>query len=66
MGLDAEHRELTLTDLARRAGLTLSTAQRRAAELTAWGALERTVTGRYRVGLRLLGGGLASPKLRVV
>lgn len=50
---DAGHRELTLTDLARRAGLHLSTAQRRAGELVAWGALERSAAGRYRVGLRL-------------
>jgi DNA-binding IclR family transcriptional regulator len=59
---DAEHRELTLTDLARRAGLTLSTAQRRAAELTAWGALERTGAGRYRVGLRLWEVGALAPR----
>jgi DNA-binding IclR family transcriptional regulator len=59
---DAEHRELTLTELARRAGLTLSTAQRRAAELTTWGALERTRTGRYRVGLRLWEVGSLAPR----
>jgi DNA-binding IclR family transcriptional regulator len=59
---DAQHRELTLTELARRAGLTLSTAQRRAAELTAWGALERTDTGRYRVGLRLWEVGSLAPR----
>ncbi|WP_433272219.1 helix-turn-helix domain-containing protein [Pseudonocardia xinjiangensis] len=33
--------ELTLSDLARRAGVSLSTAHRRAAELVEWGALER-------------------------
>lgn len=59
---DAQHRELTLTELARRAGLTLSTAQRRATELTAWGALERTDTGRYRVGLRLWEVGSLAPR----
>lgn len=59
---DAQHRELTLTELARRAGLTLSTAQRRAAELTAWGALERTDAGRYRVGLRLWEVGSLAPR----
>jgi DNA-binding IclR family transcriptional regulator len=47
------HRELTLSAMAERAGLTLSTAQRRAAELTAWGALEKTPSGTYRIGLRL-------------
>jgi DNA-binding IclR family transcriptional regulator len=44
---------LTLTELARRSGLSLPTAHRRAAELVAWGALERDADGRYRVGLRL-------------
>jgi DNA-binding IclR family transcriptional regulator len=45
--------ELTLSELARRAGLSLPTAHRRAAELVAWGALERTPAGRYHIGLRL-------------
>ena len=45
--------ELTLSELARRAGVSLPTAHRRAAELLAWGALERTVDGRYHIGLRL-------------
>jgi DNA-binding IclR family transcriptional regulator len=50
---DADHRELNLTELADRSGLVLSTAQRRAAELVAWGALERSPGGTYRIGLRL-------------
>lgn len=50
---DAGHRELTLTELAHRADLVVSTAHRRAAQLVAWGALERTAEGRYRIGLRL-------------
>lgn len=45
--------ELTLSELARKAGVSLPTAHRRAAELVAWGALERTTEGRYRIGLRL-------------
>jgi DNA-binding IclR family transcriptional regulator len=45
--------EPTLSELARRAGVSLPTAHRRVAELVAWGALERTPAGRYRVGLRL-------------
>jgi DNA-binding IclR family transcriptional regulator len=45
--------ELTLSELARRAGLSLATAHRRAAELVEWGALERSATGRYHIGLRL-------------
>ena len=59
---DVDHRELTLTELAHRAHLTLSTAQRRAAEMTGWGALERTDDGRYRVGLRLWEVGSLAPR----
>lgn len=42
---DAQHRELTLSELARRAGVSLPTAHRRAAELVEWGALEKTPAG---------------------
>lgn len=49
----AEAPDLTLTELAARAGLSVPTTHRRAAELVAWGALERTPQGRYRIGLRL-------------
>jgi DNA-binding IclR family transcriptional regulator len=45
--------ELTLSELARRSGISLATAHRRVAELTAWGALERGADGRYHIGLRL-------------
>lgn len=48
------HRCLTLSEIARRAGLTLPTAHRLARELVEWGALERDDEGRYAVGLRLL------------
>jgi DNA-binding IclR family transcriptional regulator len=44
---------LTLTELARRAGVTLPTAHRRAMELVAWGALERDADGKFHIGLRL-------------
>ncbi len=44
---------LTLSDIARRAALPLTTAHRLAAELCAAGALERDADGTYRVGLRL-------------
>ncbi len=50
---DAEHLELNLTELADRSGMVLSTAHRRAAELVTWGALERSPSGTYRIGLRL-------------
>jgi DNA-binding IclR family transcriptional regulator len=49
----ATNSALTLSELARRAGLSLPTASRRVAELVEWGALERGDDGRYRVGLRL-------------
>jgi DNA-binding IclR family transcriptional regulator len=58
---DAEHRSLTLTEIAQRAGLTLPTAHRLARELTAWGALRRTGRGRYVIGRRLWDLGLLAP-----
>jgi DNA-binding IclR family transcriptional regulator len=48
------HRMLSLSEIARRAGLTLPTAHRLVRELVGWGALERDQDGRYSVGLRLL------------
>ncbi|MDH6213075.1 IclR family transcriptional regulator [Streptomyces pseudovenezuelae] len=50
---DHEHPGLCLTDISRRAGLTLTTAHRLVAALTEWGALERDESGVYHVGLRL-------------
>ncbi|MEU1387645.1 MULTISPECIES: IclR family transcriptional regulator [unclassified Nonomuraea] len=50
---DAAHPQLTLTDLARRSGVPLSTAHRLVAELEEWQALSRSPDGRLRVGLRL-------------
>ncbi|MBE1585451.1 IclR family transcriptional regulator [Nonomuraea angiospora] len=50
---DSAHPQLTLTDLARRSGLPLSTAHRLVAELEGWQALSRAPDGRLRVGLRL-------------
>ncbi|MFD2419870.1 IclR family transcriptional regulator [Amycolatopsis pigmentata] len=48
------HRHLSLSEIARRAGLTLPTAHRLTRELVTWGGLERDADGRYSVGLRLL------------
>jgi DNA-binding IclR family transcriptional regulator len=45
--------ELTLSELARRAAVSLPTAHRRARELVDWGALERGTDGRFHIGLRL-------------
>jgi DNA-binding IclR family transcriptional regulator len=50
---DHEHPALSLTDISRRAGLTLTTAHRLVGALTEWGALERDASGVYHVGLRL-------------
>ncbi|MEV7691016.1 IclR family transcriptional regulator [Streptomyces bungoensis] len=50
---DHGHPALCLTDIARRAGLSLTTAHRLVTALTAWGALERDGDGVYHVGLRL-------------
>nr|WP_246355020.1 helix-turn-helix domain-containing protein [Nocardioides ungokensis] len=58
---DEQHRRLTLTELADRAGLPVATAHRLVAELVAWGALARTPTGEYVVGRRLWDVGLLAP-----
>ncbi|MFC8097947.1 IclR family transcriptional regulator [Streptomyces sp. NPDC057363] len=50
---DHEHPALCLTDISRRAGLSLTTAHRLVGALTEWGALERDESGAYHVGLRL-------------
>jgi DNA-binding IclR family transcriptional regulator len=49
----AERPELTLSEIARRAGMPLPTAHRLLHQLCAWGAVERGEDGLYRVGLRL-------------
>ncbi|OXY90274.1 IclR family transcriptional regulator [Streptomyces diastatochromogenes] len=50
---DHAHPALSLTDISRRAGLSLTTAHRLVHALTTWGALERDDDGVYHVGLRL-------------
>ncbi|MET9355095.1 IclR family transcriptional regulator [Streptomyces sp. NPDC006617] len=50
---DHAHPALSLTDISRRAGLSLTTAHRLVGALTRWGALERDGAGVYHVGLRL-------------
>ncbi|NBE97340.1 IclR family transcriptional regulator [Nonomuraea sp. KC401] len=50
---DPAHPQLTLTELARRSGVPLSTAHRLVTELEEWQALSRAPDGRLRVGLRL-------------
>ena len=58
---DENHRRLTLTELAGRAGLPVPTAHRLAAELVAWGALDRTAGGEFVIGRRLWDIGLLAP-----
>lgn len=60
---DERHRQLTLTDLARRAGLPLPTAHRLTGELVGWGALERVAPGSpyYVIGRRIWDLGLLAP-----
>lgn len=50
---DFDHTALTLSELARRARMPLSTAHRVVGELHTWGGLERGTDQRYRIGLRL-------------
>lgn len=58
---DERHRRLTLTELARRAGLPLPTAHRLVRELTTLGVLARTPPGEYVVGSRIWSLGLLAP-----
>ncbi len=53
---------MSLSELARQAGLPVSTVHRMLAELVAWGALERGDDGLYRVGLRLWELGALAPR----
>jgi len=53
---------MTLSELARRAEIPLSTAHRLVAELEAWGAVERNGAGRYQIGLRLWEVGALAPR----
>ena len=57
-----QQRTLSLSEIARRAGLNLSTAHRLVCELARWGALERGPGGRYSIGLRLLELAALSPR----
>ena len=45
--------ELTLSEIAERAGLPMSTAHRLRGEWVAWGGITRSGDGRYRVGIKL-------------
>jgi DNA-binding IclR family transcriptional regulator len=56
-----EHCSLSLSEISRRAGLSLTTTHRLVGELREWGALERGSDGRYGIGLRLLELGALAP-----
>jgi DNA-binding IclR family transcriptional regulator len=56
--------ELTLAELAARTGLPKPTAHRLLGKLVAWGGLERTPSGRYRLGMRLFLLGQRVPRPR--
>jgi DNA-binding IclR family transcriptional regulator len=58
---DADHRDLTLTQIAERADLSLATSHRLVGELVGWGALVRRPSGEYVVGRRLWALGLLAP-----
>jgi DNA-binding IclR family transcriptional regulator len=58
---DGTHRSLTLSQLAKRAGLPLATAHRLVGELVAWGALVRHPSGEYVIGRRMWDLGLLAP-----
>ncbi|MFM9919628.1 IclR family transcriptional regulator [Lacisediminihabitans sp. H27-G8] len=56
--------ELSLTEIAHRAKLPLSTAHRLVAEWVAWGGIVRGDDGLYRVGMRLWKLGVRAPTAR--
>ncbi|MEU3493737.1 IclR family transcriptional regulator [Kitasatospora cineracea] len=50
---DREHPSQTLSEIAQRTGMALSTTHRVITELAGWGALERAEDGSWHIGLRL-------------
>jgi DNA-binding IclR family transcriptional regulator len=58
---DSTAPRLSLSEVAGRTGLPLTTAHRLLGELTAWGALARRSDGRYEIGRRLWELGLLAP-----
>ncbi|MBN6040210.1 IclR family transcriptional regulator [Amycolatopsis sp. 195334CR] len=58
----AQRPALPLSEIARRAGMPLSTVHRLLGELAAWGAVERGEDGLFRVGLRLWELGALAPR----
>jgi len=56
-----QHAALSLSEISRRTGLSLTTTHRLVGELRDWGALERGRDGRYGIGLRILELGALAP-----
>ncbi len=59
---DCDNTALSLSEISRRTGLTLSTTHRLVNELRTWGALRRDGDGRYSIGLRILELGTLAPQ----
>lgn len=59
---DTENLALSLSEISRRTGLTLSTTHRLVNELRCWGALSRHSDGKYSIGLRILELGTLAPQ----
>lgn len=59
---DTENLALSLSEISRRTGLTLSTTHRLLNELRCWGALSRHSDGKYSIGLRILELGTLAPQ----
>jgi DNA-binding IclR family transcriptional regulator len=57
---------MSLTELATKSKLPVSTAHRLVGELCEWGALERSVDGRYQIGGRLWQIGALAPRYRTL
>ena len=58
---DVRHPSLSLSEISRRSGQSLTTSHRLVGELAAWEALERRDDGRYVIGRRIWELGLLAP-----
>jgi DNA-binding IclR family transcriptional regulator len=58
---DSTAPRLSLSEIAERSGMPLTTTHRLLAELTDWGALQRRADGRYEIGRKLWDLGLLAP-----
>ncbi|KDN87809.1 IclR family transcriptional regulator [Kitasatospora cheerisanensis] len=63
---DREHPSQTLSEIAQRTGMALSTTHRVIAELAGWGALERAENGSWHIGLRLWETASGCPRTQIL